>query len=69
MINNFISLVVSEYAIIVYEMVVIITLFLFVRNKRKEVKRLEQEVAMSSKKQQQDALDNMLRNSRKGARE
>lgn len=65
MIDKLISLIISEYAFIIYETIVIVILFLFIRTKRKVIKQLEQNALMHSKKEKQEALNNMLRNKRK----
>lgn len=66
MINNLISLAISEYAIALYEAVTIIVLFFIIMKKNKKVKLLKQEMAIDLQRAKDNELDNMLRNKRKG---
>lgn len=69
MLNNLISFIISEYAIVIYEVVAIIILFLIIVRKNKKIKVLKQEVEVNLQRAKNDTLDNMLTNQRKGAQE
>ncbi len=66
MIYNLVLILISKYAIVIYEIIAAVILLLITMKKKKKVKTLEQEAQRKIEKNKNDVLDNILKNQKRG---
>lgn len=69
MLYSVVSVMGSKYAIIAYEAIIIVILFLIIMKKSKSIKALKKESEKNLQKEKNEELDNILKNRKRGARE